>query len=113
MGICDSFYRYCAWHLPRRLVYWCAIRLISQATVGEYSSTVVPDLTAIEALRRWEICNGKPVAYKKPRKQQGCNLHPSAMPARVYVRTEEILSERDRSILIRSGVFYKGVETPK
>ncbi len=42
-----------AWLLPRRLVYWCTIRLLSHATTGPYGSQIVPDLTAMEALRRW------------------------------------------------------------
>lgn len=42
-----------AWKLPRRLVYFCAIRLMVSATAGKYSGTVVPELTAIDALKRW------------------------------------------------------------
>ena len=41
------------WQLPRRLVYWCAIRLVAHATTGDYSNTVVPDLSAMDAIRRW------------------------------------------------------------
>lgn len=40
--------------LPRGVVYWCAIRLIAYATVGRYSDQVVPELTALEALKRWQ-----------------------------------------------------------
>jgi hypothetical protein len=39
--------------MPRALVYWCAIRLMTHATFGRYSSQVVPELTAFEALKRW------------------------------------------------------------
>lgn len=42
-----------AWMMPRRLVYWCAIRLFAHATQGRYSDQVVPDLTAADALKRW------------------------------------------------------------
>lgn len=42
------------WRLPRRLVYWCAIRVAANATTGPYSSQIVPDLTAMDALKRWE-----------------------------------------------------------
>lgn len=42
-----------AWMLPKRLVYWAAVRLFSHATTGRYGHTVVPELTATEALRRW------------------------------------------------------------
>jgi hypothetical protein len=43
-----------AWKLPRRLVYWCAIRLGANATQGDYSDQIVPDLTFFDALDRWE-----------------------------------------------------------
>lgn len=42
-----------AWHLPRPLAYWAAIRLGANATTGAYSSQVVPDLRLTEALERW------------------------------------------------------------
>jgi len=42
-----------AWHLPRTLVKWAAIRLMVNATTGKHSAQVVPDLTAIDALKRW------------------------------------------------------------
>ncbi len=40
--------------MPRWLVYWCSIRLIGAATTGKYSSQVVPELTALVALHRWD-----------------------------------------------------------
>jgi hypothetical protein len=43
-----------AWHLPKNLVYWCAIRVMAHATTGQYSSQIVPDLTAADALKRWK-----------------------------------------------------------
>jgi hypothetical protein len=49
----DTFLRKIAWHLPRRLIMWCYIRVAAHATTGEYSGTVVPDLTMMEALKRW------------------------------------------------------------
>lgn len=42
-----------AWAMPRRLVYWCALRLIAHATQGQYGNTVVPELGAMDALKRW------------------------------------------------------------
>lgn len=42
-----------AWLLPRSVAYWCAIRVISHATTGEHSGQIVPDLTAMDALKRW------------------------------------------------------------
>jgi hypothetical protein len=46
------------WKLPRRLVYWCAIRLIANATTGFYGDQNVPDLSAMVALKRWEWVKG-------------------------------------------------------
>jgi hypothetical protein len=43
-----------AWRLPKSIVKWAAIRLFAHATTGEYSSQIVPDLTAMDALKRWE-----------------------------------------------------------
>lgn len=43
-----------AWALPKRIVQWAAIRLIAHATQGAYSTQVVPDLSAMDALKRWE-----------------------------------------------------------
>jgi hypothetical protein len=39
--------------LPRWLVYWCAVRLMAHATQGKWSNQCASDLTAIEALQRW------------------------------------------------------------
>ena len=42
------------WNLPSYLVYWCAVRVIAHATTGKYGSEIVPELTAMDALKRWE-----------------------------------------------------------
>lgn len=49
----DRFWMWVAWHLPRPLVYWATVRVAAHATTGEYSSQVVPDLTAMDAMQRW------------------------------------------------------------
>ena len=49
----EKIYCWIAWHLPKNLVKWCSVRLMSAATVGKYSHQVVPELTCIEALQRW------------------------------------------------------------
>ena len=46
--------KWIAFHLPKCLVYWATIRLIAYATTGKYGNTVVPELTAMDALKRWE-----------------------------------------------------------
>lgn len=49
-----------AWHLPRKVVYWCSIRLMANETQGPYSSQIVPELKAMDALERWstDVING-------------------------------------------------------
>ena len=55
MSFKDRFYCWLAWLLPRRLVYWAAIRVCARATVKEYSGQEVPKLKALEALERWKV----------------------------------------------------------
>lgn len=43
-----------AWKMPRLLAYWCAIRVASHGTTGRFSAQVVPELTVMDALRRWD-----------------------------------------------------------
>jgi len=43
-----------AWHLPRELVAWCYCRVGAHATTGEYGDTIVPELSMLDALRRWD-----------------------------------------------------------
>ena len=50
----ERFFRWLAYRLPSRPVYWCAIRVMAEATTGPWSSQVVPDLRGMEALDRWE-----------------------------------------------------------
>ena len=42
-----------AWMLPRRLVMWCAFRVGANATQGPHSNQIVPDLTFMDAMDRW------------------------------------------------------------
>ena len=49
----DSFYQWLAWKLPKELVKWCYCRVAAFATQGEYSNTIVPELTMMDALGRW------------------------------------------------------------
>jgi hypothetical protein len=52
----EKFWMWVAWRLPRRLAYWCAVRVAAFATTGVYGEGVaVPDLTVMDALRRWEM----------------------------------------------------------
>lgn len=51
----DKLLCWIAKHLvPRRLAYWCAIRVGAFATQGPYSSQIVPELTFMDALKRFD-----------------------------------------------------------
>ena len=50
----EKIIMFIAGKLPRNIAYWAAIRVIANATQGPYSNTVVPELTAMEALKRWQ-----------------------------------------------------------
>lgn len=49
----DKFAMWLAWKLPRRLVYWCAIRVNAAASQGGYGHEIVPEITMMDALDRW------------------------------------------------------------
>jgi hypothetical protein len=49
-----KFYAWLAGILPRKLVYAAMIRGTVHGTTGRYSSQVVPDLTCMKALERWD-----------------------------------------------------------
>lgn len=53
----ERLWMWLAWRLPRGLVKWAAVRLVAHATAGPYSGTVVPELTAMDALKRWETAD--------------------------------------------------------
>jgi len=56
----ERFYWFLAFRLPVRLVGLCVVRVVAAASTGPYSRTIVPDLTATEALKRWDRINGIP-----------------------------------------------------
>lgn len=50
----ERFWFWLAWKLPRKLVYFCTVRAVASATTGKWSNQVVPELTAMDAIQRWE-----------------------------------------------------------
>ena len=50
----ERIQKWIAWKMPRKIVYWGAIRLIAHATTGKYAAQIVPELLAMDALERWE-----------------------------------------------------------
>ena len=51
----EKFWRWIAWHLPRRLVTWCYCRVIAHATTGQYGNTDPSELPVMEAWNRWDL----------------------------------------------------------
>ncbi len=49
----DRFCMWLAWKLPRRLVKWCALRLMANATTGDHGHHIVSEVTILDALDRW------------------------------------------------------------
>jgi len=50
----DRFWWWLAFHLPRRVAYFAAVRVAAHATQGRWSHQEVPALTAMDAIKRWE-----------------------------------------------------------
>ena len=50
----EKLYQWLAWHMPKGLVMWAAVRLFAHATSGQYGHTITPALLAVDALKRWE-----------------------------------------------------------
>ena len=50
----DKIQMWIVWKLPRWMIKLAGIRMIFEATTGEYSTTIVPELTAMEAVKRWK-----------------------------------------------------------
>lgn len=50
----ERFWMWVAWHMPKVLVKWCYVRVGAHATTGKYGKTVVPELSMMDALKRWD-----------------------------------------------------------
>ncbi len=50
----DKLTMWIAYRLPRRVVYWCFIRLMADVTTGPLSDRAVPEIEAMEALKAWD-----------------------------------------------------------
>ena len=55
--VTEKIWMWIAWRLPHKLVYWCAIRVGAHATTGEHEYQIVPDLTFMDAIKRWDDQN--------------------------------------------------------
>lgn len=50
----EKVWIFIAWRLPRRLAFWCALRVMAHATTGRWGNQIVPELLFIDAVERWE-----------------------------------------------------------
>lgn len=50
----ENFLRNVAVKLPKRWIYFATIQLIAEVTSGEYSQTLVANLSAMDAVGRFE-----------------------------------------------------------
>lgn len=46
------------WKLPKEIIMWSTIRLVAHGTSGAFGNQVVPELTAMDALKRWDDPRG-------------------------------------------------------
>ena len=49
----EKIWMWLAWRMPKRLVYFCGVRMGSHSTTGPYNKQVVPSLRFMDALKRW------------------------------------------------------------
>ena len=50
----EKFWMWLAWRMPRKLVYFCGIRMWAHATGPKWPTTEAPAITADLTLRRWD-----------------------------------------------------------
>jgi hypothetical protein len=51
----DKFWLWAARRIPKTLRYYCCIVAGAEATSGKYDTTIVPELTFVEFLKRVEV----------------------------------------------------------
>ncbi len=50
----EKFWFWLSGFVPRKLAYFCTIRLGAHATTGQYGHVIVPEVTYIDVLKAWE-----------------------------------------------------------
>ena len=48
-----SFWYWIVNKLPKRLIYFCFLHVMSYATTGKYGNTIVPELSGMDAIQRY------------------------------------------------------------
>jgi len=105
MSFTDRFWLWLSFKMPQRLIYWCSIRLMSRATVGEYGDTIVSELLAMDALKRWETTSGRPFSDKEFGNKQADKRNSGSVSPRIYVCVRQILSIRDGALRVWRATF--------
>jgi hypothetical protein len=49
----EKFWIWLSNHVPRKLAYWCTIRVMVHATTGLWSHEETPGVTCADVLKRW------------------------------------------------------------
>lgn len=49
----ERFLVWLSWRLPMVVVYWCFVRVVANASIGQHSSQEVPTILCTEAAQRW------------------------------------------------------------
>jgi len=44
--------------MPKDFIYFCFMQVVAETTTGKYGNTVVPDLTAMDAISRFARIHG-------------------------------------------------------
>jgi hypothetical protein len=44
--------------LSKTLVYFCGLQIMAESTTGQYSNTVAPELTGMDAIKRYGDLHG-------------------------------------------------------
>lgn len=53
----EAVIRWIVWRLPREVIKWAFVRVGAHATTGRFGDTIVPEITMMEALGRWDSDN--------------------------------------------------------
>lgn len=78
----EKLQRKAAWALPRSVAMWAYIRVAAHATTGKWSSQVVPELSMMDALERWDNENAP------------MPIHPSLITAHNYIKYAKALEQK-------------------
>ena len=60
----DQLAQWVVWKLPHRIIYWATIRAVAHATQGPYSEVMVPSVSVMDVLDRWENQSEEDGVYK-------------------------------------------------